>query len=65
MSTHSDQNEDSQIVAVGLLTRQEVTELGTQLSRLYPVSDDSRFADLIDAIDEADRAYHRRSNERS
>lgn len=47
---------------MGLLTRREVTELGAQLSRLYPVRDDSKFADLIEAIDRADRDYHQRDN---
>lgn len=56
------QADDQRIVAVGLLTRREVTELGAQLSRLYPVRDDSKFADLIEAIDRADRDYHRRDN---
>lgn len=57
-----DSNDEERIVAVGLLTRREVTMLGAQLSRLYPVKDDSKFADLIEAIDQADRDYHRKAN---
>lgn len=56
------QTDDRRIVAVGFLTRREVTELGARLSRLYPVKDDSKFADLIDEIDRADRDYHRKVN---
>lgn len=55
-------NEDKRVVAVGLLTRSEVTLLGAQLSRLYPLRDDSKFSDLLEAIDEADRSYHRAQN---
>lgn len=56
------QDEDDRVVAVGLLTRREVTEIGAQLSRLYPVDEESPFTDLLNAIDEADRRYHRRDN---
>lgn len=62
MDNHQQQGDDERIVAVGLLTRREVTELGAHLSRLYPIKDDSKFADLLDAIDEADRDYHRHAN---
>ena len=57
-----DNNDEERIVAVGLLTRREVTMLGAQLSRLYPVKEDSKFSDLIEAIDQADRDYHRKAN---
>lgn len=57
-----DDDDDGRIVAVGLLTRREVTDLGAQLSRLYPVKDDSKFTDLLEAIDDADRDFHRKSN---
>lgn len=62
MDKHQQQGDDERIVAVGLLTRREVSELGAHLSRLYPIKDDSKFADLLEAIDEADRDYHRQSN---
>lgn len=62
MPKDSNEDDDNRVVAVGLLTRREVTELGTQLSRLYPVKDDSKFADLIEAIDAADREFHRHQN---
>lgn len=55
-------NDNRRIVAVGLLTQDEVTLLGTQLSRLYPIEDDDCFADLVDAIDRADREHLHRSN---
>lgn len=53
-----DEDQDQQsagIVAVGLLTSAEMRLFGTQLSRVYPVSDDHTFNDLIEAIDCADR----------
>lgn len=62
MAKDWNQDDEDRIVAVGLLTRSEVTLLGAQLSRLYPVKDDSKFADLIEAIDDADREFHRQSN---
>lgn len=57
-------DDEERIVAVGLLTRREVTMLGAQLSRLYPVKEDGKFSDLIAAIDEADRDYHLKVNAR-
>ena len=43
------------IVAVGLLTEREVQLLGHGFTRLWPVDETPCFADLIRAIDEADR----------
>ena len=43
------------IVAIGLLTQEDVRRLGENFSRLYPVPHDGAFDDLIKAIDEADR----------
>lgn len=57
-------DEDRRVVAVGLLTRREVAMLGAQLSRLYPLDDEEAFSDLVEAIDEADRAYHHSANAR-
>ena len=44
-----------QIVAVGLLTRNDVRLLGPSFDRLWPVEDAPHFRGLLDAIDEADR----------
>jgi hypothetical protein len=55
-------SDEDQVVAVGLLTRREVAEIGAQLSRLYPLDEENPFIDLLAAIDEADREYHRRDN---
>lgn len=46
---------EERIVAVGLLTQREVELLGHGFSRLWPVDDTPCFADLLRAIDEADR----------
>ncbi|WP_085808923.1 hypothetical protein [Sphingomonas sp. TZW2008] len=40
------------IVAVGLLTQADVDSLGGRLSRLYPVTDDDSFDDLLRALDQ-------------
>ena len=44
-----------QIVAVGLLTRNDVRLLGPSFNRLWPVEEAPHFGELITAIDEADR----------
>jgi len=44
------------IVAVGLLTNRDLERLGSGFKRCFPVSDDSKFEDLLRAIDEADAA---------
>ena len=44
------------IVAVGLLTARDVELLGPTFDRLWPVEDTPCFSQLIQAIDEADRA---------
>ncbi len=44
------------IVAVGLLTRQDVELLGHGFSRLWPVDQTPCFSDLLQAIDEADES---------
>jgi hypothetical protein len=43
------------IVAVGLLTQRDVTLLGPTFERLWPVEKAPSFAELLRAIDEADR----------
>ena len=44
-----------QIVAVGLLTRNDVRLLGPSFDRLWPVEEAPHFGELVTAIDEADR----------
>jgi hypothetical protein len=46
---------DKQIVAVALLTREDVQRLGPTFERLWPVEDTPCFSELLRAIDEADR----------
>lgn len=43
------------VVAVGLLTRNDVALLGPAFDRLWPVEDAPHFSGLLKAIDEADR----------
>ena len=49
------------IVAIGLLTQNDIHRLGESFSRLFPLPRDGAFDDLIKAIDEADRQRHRRT----
>ena len=48
------------IVAVGLLTDDDLKRLGPQFSRAYPVAETPCFGELMHAIDEADRDFWRR-----
>ena len=48
------------IIAVGLLTDDDLNRLGPQFSRAYPVEDTPCFGELMHAIDEADRDFWRR-----
>lgn len=43
------------IVAVGLLTRQDLSVLGPAFDRAWPVEEAPSFSELLRAIDEADR----------
>jgi hypothetical protein len=43
------------IVAVGLLTRQDLNALGPTFDRIWPVEEAPHFHQLLQAIDEADR----------
>jgi hypothetical protein len=43
------------IVAVGLLTKNDVSLLGPSFDRLWPVEQAPHFGGLLRAIDEADR----------
>ncbi|MFL6752753.1 MAG: hypothetical protein ACJ8D5_09900 [Sphingomicrobium sp.] len=45
----------NRIVAVGLLTQQELDLLGPTFTRAWPVDETPLFTGLIEAIDEADR----------
>ncbi|CAD7340082.1 MULTISPECIES: hypothetical protein [Sphingomonadales] len=49
------------IVAIGLLTQNDIQRLGDSFSRLFPLPRDGAFEDLIKAIDEADREREQRS----
>lgn len=57
MDSHDD------IVAIGLLTQNDIRRLGENFSRLFPVPRDGAFDDLIKAIDDADQ--HRRQPDKS
>ena len=48
------------IVAVGLLTRSDIAQLGNSFNRLWPVEEMPCFGALLTAIDEADREYWRK-----
>jgi hypothetical protein len=52
MVTHRRTNEG--IVAVGLLTRRDLSLLGPTFDRVWPVEDAPSFNELLKAIDEAD-----------
>jgi hypothetical protein len=39
------------IVAIGLLTAEELRNVGTGLHRIYPIASDGEFDDLLKAID--------------
>jgi hypothetical protein len=43
------------IVAIGLLTENELQLLGQGFDRAFPIDDDNIFEDLLRAIDEAER----------
>lgn len=47
------------IVAIGLLTQQELTLLGPTFNRAWPVDEAPCFTGLLEAIDEADRELWR------
>jgi hypothetical protein len=52
------------IVAVGLLTKNDVQLLGPAFDRLWPVEDAPCFSGLLQAIDEADRKLWRERDAR-
>ena len=54
------------IVAVGLLTRQDLNVLGPTFDRIWPVEEAPHFHQLLQAIDDADRRLqHSRQPHRS
>ena len=53
-----------EIVAVGLLTRNDVRLLGPSFDRLWPVDQAPRFDGLLEAIDEADRRLKQQGQSR-
>ena len=50
------------IVAVGLLTRQDLDILGPALTRVWPVEEAPIFSELLRAIDDADCELSRTRN---
>lgn len=50
------------IIAVGLLTRRELSLLGPTFSRLWPVEEAPDFHELLRAIDDADSELRRKEN---
>jgi hypothetical protein len=45
---------DEPIVAIGLLTESDLRRLGETFNRLWPIDQSTDFAELLQAIDEAD-----------
>jgi hypothetical protein len=57
--------EDEAIYAVALLTRSELTSLGPAFARAWPVHDAAGFGELLAAVDDADRSFWLRQDEKS
>ncbi len=53
------------IVAIGLLTRQDLDMLGPTFDRIWPVEEAPHFSELLRAIDNADRKLTGSGNEAS
>jgi hypothetical protein len=53
--------ESRHIVAIGLLTQQDLEMLGQGFDRAFPIDDALVFEDLLRAIDLADREFALRS----
>lgn len=49
------------IIAVGLLTRTDLNQLGPTFDRVWPVEEAPHFHELLRAIDEADRRLQQES----
>ena len=54
-----------QIVAIGLLTQQDLELLGQGFDRAFPIDDDLVFEELLRAIDEVDRKLESRGGARA
>jgi hypothetical protein len=54
---------DQRIIAVGLLTQNDVRLLGPTFDRLWPVQETPCFSQLLQAIDEADRQIRTQQGE--
>jgi hypothetical protein len=54
---------DRRVVAIGLLTRRDLTLLGPTFDRVWPVEEAPQFSELLRAIDEADRELKRSAEE--
>lgn len=50
------------IIAVGLLTQQDVEALGVSFRHLWPVDEAPCFSQLLEAIDKADRELAQERN---
>ena len=48
--------DQDRVIAIGLLTGRDIDLLGPTFTRLWPIDEAPAFSDLIQAIDEADRA---------
>lgn len=51
---------DERIIAIGLLTADDVQRLGATFTKLWPVDQSTDFSELIRAIDEAEEQYRQR-----
>ena len=56
---------DERIVAIGLLTLGDLERLGETFDRLWPIEEDTNFADLLREIDEADERLRSKSQAKS
>lgn len=54
--------ETERFVAIGLLTAQDLEKLGNGFRYIFPLEQGTDFADLLDAIDEAERAAERQQS---
>lgn len=44
------------VVAIGLLTQTHLDVLGSSLKQVFPIADDNRFDDLLEALDRLEGA---------
>ena len=55
---------NARIVAIGLLTQEDLMTLGSAFNRAWPVDEARCFTGLLEAIDEADRRLWRERGHR-